>query len=150
LWYPVPSASQSGPAENSLFDVLPVGVRLTVQSVRSMRRGAPISTGSSKAERLNNTRKAIDASPESMRQMSVPILRRPPAPKSPRPATGPAALFSRLRRKQLTQVLIDLADRIRVGAEQREMSINGLDRPELRVGDEAPFGLAIRRREKHV
>src|SRR5215472_10219436 len=56
-----------------------------------------------------------------------------PAPKSPWPATGSAALFSRLRRKQLMEVLIDLADRIRIGAEQREMSVNGLDRPELGV-----------------
>jgi hypothetical protein len=44
-------------------------------------------------------------------------------------------------------VRIDLADRIRIGAEQREMSVNGLDRPELGVGDEPPFGLAICRRK---
>jgi hypothetical protein len=44
------------------------------------------------------------------------------------PGLGSAALFSRLRREQLTQVLIDLAYRIRIGAEQREMSVNSLDR----------------------
>ena len=44
---------------------------------------------------------------------------------------------------------IELADRVRISAEQCEMSINGLDRSEFRIGDEPLLGLAICRREKH-
>jgi hypothetical protein len=84
-----------------------------------MRRGAAHQLWQLEAERLNKTRKAIDASPASMRQMPTPTLRRSPAPKSPWPATGSAALCSRLRRKQLTKLLIEPADGVRVSAERR-------------------------------
>ena len=30
------------------------------------------------------------------------------------------------------------------------MPIDGLDRPELRIGNEPPLGLAVGRREKHI
>jgi hypothetical protein len=39
-----------------------------------MHRGAPHQLWQLEAERLNNTRKAIDASPASMRLMPTPIL----------------------------------------------------------------------------
>ena len=42
-------------------------------------------------------------------------------------------------RQQLSDVLVELTDGIRVGAEQCEMSVDGLDRPELSIGDEPPF-----------
>ena len=50
-------------------------------------------------------------------------------------------------RQQLSDVLVELIDCTRVGAEKREVTVDGLDRPELRIGDEPPFGLAIRRRK---
>src|SRR5207342_3549571 len=53
-------------------------------------------------------------------------------------------------RKQRLEVLVELTDRISIGAEQREVPVDGLDRPELGIGNEPPLGLTISRREEHV
>jgi hypothetical protein len=50
-------------------------------------------------------------------------------------------------RKQLASMLVELTDRVGIGAEEREVPIDGLDRPELGIGNEPPLGLAISRRE---
>ena len=42
-------------------------------------------------------------------------------------------------RQQLSDVLVELTDCIRVSAEKREVTVDGLDRPELSIGDEPPF-----------
>ena len=52
--------------------------------------------------------------------------------------------------EQLNQVLIELTDCIGISAEERQMPINGLDRPKLGVRNEPPLSLAISRREKHI
>jgi class 3 adenylate cyclase len=52
--------------------------------------------------------------------------------------------------EQLAQVLVELTNRTRISTEKRKMAIDGLDRPELGIGNQTPLGLAIRRREEHV
>ena len=55
-------------------------------------------------------------------------------------ACPPASKFSR---KQLARVSAELTDRVEIGAEQREVRIDGLDRPKLGIGNEPPLGLAV-------
>ena len=40
-------------------------------------------------------------------------------------------------------MLVELTERVWIGAEQRQMPVDGLDRPELGIGNEPPLGLAI-------
>jgi hypothetical protein len=53
-------------------------------------------------------------------------------------------------REQLAQVLVELTNRAGISTEKRKMAIDGLDRPELGIGNQPPLGLAIGRREEHV
>src|SRR5689334_10409514 len=50
---------------------------------------------------------------------------------------------SNFHRQQVAEVPVDLADRVGIGAEEREMPVDGPDRPELGIGNEAPLGLAV-------
>src|SRR6476659_3073791 len=65
-----------------------------------------------------------------------------------------ASLLSKARlnfgREQLAQMLIELAERIGIRAEQRQMAVDRVDWPELSIGNQSPFGLAIGGWEKHV
>ena len=104
------------------------------------------------------TRSAIENVRQSQRKLIVTIdavksLCRTSA-RSRRWNATPSNAFaiedSDLCRQQLAQVTIKLTDRAWVGAEQCEMPINRLDRPELGIGNEPPFGLTISRRKEHV
>src|SRR6202035_3149689 len=57
---------------------------------------------------------------------------------------------SNFSREQLAQVLVELTNRTGISTEKRKMAIDGLDRPELGIGNQPPLGLAIGRREEHV
>ena len=63
--------------------------------------------------------------------------------------TSPQPLVP-LHRQQLAQVSIELRKRTGIGAEEREMAVDGFDRAELGVGNESPLGLAIGRWEEHI
>ena len=52
--------------------------------------------------------------------------------------------------EQFAQVLIELANCSGISTEKRKMAIDGLDRPELGIGNQPPLCLAIGRREEHI
>src|SRR5262245_14124530 len=52
--------------------------------------------------------------------------------------------------EQLLQVLVELADRAGISAEEHEVPIDRVKGPELGVGNQPPLGLTIGRGEEHI
>jgi hypothetical protein len=65
-------------------------------------------------------------------------------------ATSPEVRELNFCREQFLQVLIELTYRAGISTEKCKMAIDGLDRPELGIGNQPPLGLTIGWWEKHV